>query len=98
MDSRIGYSDPKARVGRAYRTYGLGYKLHLTVDAATATPLAFLVAPANTNEKKTSITLLKMTVKITDHRIRQLTADSQSSSRRLREASQSYKIKTAIHL
>ena len=46
MDSRIGYSDPKARVGRAYRTYGLGYKLHLTVDAATATPLAFLVAPA----------------------------------------------------
>jgi hypothetical protein len=96
MDNRTGYSDPESRVGRAYRTYGLGYKLHLTVDAATATPLAFTVAPANTNEKKPAITLLKMTVKITDHRIRQLTADSQYSSGRLRETAQNYRIKTAI--
>ena len=96
MDNRTGYSDPEGRVGRAYRTYGLGYKLHLTVDADTATPLTFLVAPANTNEKKLSTPLLKMTVKITDHRIRQLTADSQYSSRRLRETARRYGVKTAI--
>jgi len=33
-DSR-GYSDREARVGRAVKTHQLGYKLHLTVDAAS---------------------------------------------------------------
>lgn len=96
MDNRTGYSDPQARVGRAYRTYGLGYKLHLTVDTDTAAPLTFLVAPANTNEKKLSIPLLVMTVKTTGTTIRKLTADSQYSSNRLRETAQRYRIKTAI--
>jgi hypothetical protein len=94
INNRAGFSDPEARVGRAYRTYGLGYKLHLTVD--TATPLAFLISPANTNEKKLSILLLKMTVKTTTTRIQQLTADSQYSSSRLRETAKNYRIQTAI--
>ena len=96
MNNQTGFSDPQARVGRAYRTYGLGYKLHLTVDADTATPLAFLVAPANTNEKKLSIPLLVMTAKTTDTTIQKLTADSQYSSHNLRETAQRYRIKTAI--
>ncbi len=96
INNRTGFSDPQARVGRAYRTYGLGYKLHLTVDTDTATPLTFLVTPANTNEKKPSIPLLKMTVKTTATRIRQLTADSQYSSNRLRETAKKHRIKTAI--
>ncbi len=96
INNRTGFSDPEARVGRAYRTYSLGYKLHLTVDADTGTPLAFLISPANTNEKKLSIPLLKMTVKTTAIRIRQLTADSQYSSNRLRETAKRHKIKTAI--
>jgi transposase len=76
MDNRTGYSDPESRVGRAYRSYGLGYKLHMAVDTASGAPLSFLVAPANTNEKRLSIPLLKRTVKITDASIQQLTASS----------------------
>jgi len=96
MDNRTGYSDPESRVGRAYRTYGLGYKLHMAVDTASGAPLTFLVAPANTNEKRVSIPLLKATIKITDTSIRQLAADSQYSSNSLRETAERYRIETAI--
>jgi len=96
MNNRTGYSDPEARVGRAYRTYDLGYKLHLAADTDTGTPIAFLVAPANTNEKKLSIPLLTMTVKTTGTSIQKLTADSQYSSSQLRETAKLHRIKTAI--
>ena len=96
MDNRAGFSDPEARVGRAYRSYGLGYKLHMAVDTASGAPLTYLVASANTNEKRLSIPLLNRTVKITEASIRQLTADSQYSSRDLRETSERYRIETAI--
>ena len=96
MDNRAGYSDPESRVGRAYRSYGLGYKLHMAVDTGSGAPLSFLVAPANTNEKKLSTPLLKRTVKITDGMIRQLAADSQYSSSDLRETAQSHDITAAI--
>jgi transposase len=96
MDNRTGYSDPESRVGRAYRTYGLGYKLHMAVDTASGAPLSFLVAPANTNEKKLSTPLLMRTVKTADPSIRQLTADSQYSSKTLREKAEGYGIETAI--
>ena len=96
IDNRTGFSDPEARVGRAYRSYGLGYKLHMAADVASSVPLAYLLAPANTNEKKLSIPLLKTTVKITEASVHQLTADSQYSSRDLRETAQSYGITTAI--
>ena len=96
MDNRTGYSDLESRVGRAYRSYGLGYKLHMAVDTGSGAPLSFQVAPANTNEKKLSIPLLERTVKITDAIIHQLTADSQYSSKSLRETAERYGIETAI--
>jgi hypothetical protein len=64
MDNRKGLSDAEARVGRTGRTYGLGYKLHLSVDFERKLPLASLVAPANQNEKKHSPTLLERTKRI----------------------------------
>lgn len=96
MDNRTGFSDPEARVGRAYRTYGLGYKLHMAADVASGVPLTYLVAPANTNEKKLSLTLLEETANITDSRVHYLTADSQYSNSHLREAAEHLGIKTAI--
>ena len=96
MDNRTGYSDPEFRVGRAYRTYGLGYKLHTAVDTGSGAPLSFLVAPANTNEKQLSIPLLKATIKITEKSIRHLTTDSQYSSSDLRDTAERHGIETAI--
>jgi hypothetical protein len=34
-DNQTGYSDKEARVGRTGRTFGLGYKLHLSIDSKT---------------------------------------------------------------
>jgi len=51
-DGRVGFSDADAKVGRNGRGYDLGYKLHLSVDPKRILPLAFLVAPANDNEKR----------------------------------------------
>ncbi len=96
MDNRTGFSDPESRVGRAYRSYGLGYKLHMAVDTGSAAPLSFHVAPANTNEKRLSILLLKTAVRITDATIHSLTADSQYSSKDLRETAERHGIETAI--
>ncbi len=31
-DNQIGYSDTQARVGRAGRSFALGYKMHLSID------------------------------------------------------------------
>ena len=95
-DNKIGYSDPEAKVGRAYRTYGLGYKLHMAVDATSGAPLTFTAAPANTNEKKLSVPLLKAAIKIVGTGIRWLTADSQYSANQLRAYAQEHEIKTAI--
>lgn len=50
-NSRGGY-DSEARVGRNGKTYGLGYKAHIGADSESELPLAFIVAPANENEKK----------------------------------------------
>jgi transposase len=96
MDNRTGFSDPESKVGRAYRSYGLGYKLHMAVDTGSGAPLSFLMAPANTNEKKLSTPLLERTVKITGAIIHQLTADRQYSSNDLRETAERYGIETAI--
>jgi Transposase DDE domain. len=49
-DSR-GYSDPDARVGKVEKTYELGYKIHIAIDATSELPLACIAAPANENEK-----------------------------------------------
>jgi hypothetical protein len=89
LDSQKGYSDDDARVGRAGKTFSLGYKIHLSIDAKSMLPLAHVFASANQNEKKHSLTLLEKTRQILNRsktRIRSVIADSQYSSQKLREA------------
>ena len=86
--SQKGYSDADARVGRAGRMFALGYKLHLSIDAKSMLPLANVFASANQNEKKHSLTLLEKTRQILSKskaKIRSVIADSQYSSRKIRE-------------
>jgi transposase len=40
LDNKKGLSDGDARVGRIGRTFGLGYKLHLSIDSQSMLPLA----------------------------------------------------------
>jgi len=94
-DSR-GYSDHDARVGRAEKTYRLGYKLHLAVDSASELPLAVIAAPANENEKKHAPKLLDKAVKASNSQTKVLVADSQYSSRKLRSHISSHEIKPVI--
>ena len=61
-DSRRGFSDPDARVGRHGRTYDLGYKLHVSVDYRRILPLASVLAPAN--EKRHGSTLIEKTKEV----------------------------------
>jgi len=80
------YSDAEAKVRR---TYGLGYKLHLSIDFGRMLPLASIVAPANQNEKKHSSTLLertKQTLRKAGSKLRSIIADSQYSSKEIRKA------------
>ena len=88
-DGGRGYSDGEARVGRAGRTYGLGYKLHLSVDFERRLPLASVVAPANENEKKHCNKLLERTKQVlrkAGAKLRSIVADRQYSSRKIRNA------------
>jgi len=64
MDNQKGLSDEEARVGRAGRTFGLGYKLHLSIDSQTMLPLTCAFASANQNEKKHSLNMLEKTKQI----------------------------------
>ena len=87
MDNKKGYSDSDARVGRAGRTFGLGYKLHLTIDSKTMLPLTCAFASANQNEKKHSLNTLektKLILKRSAARLRSMIADSQYSDSKLR--------------
>jgi len=78
-----------ARVGRACRSFGLGYKLHLSIDSKTMLPLTCTFASANQNEKKRSLNLLektKLILKRSAARLRSVIADSQHSDVKLRNA------------
>jgi hypothetical protein len=89
IDNQTGCSDADARVGRTGRTFGLGYKLHLSIDSETMLPLSSLFASANQNEKKHSPTLLekaKQTLKKAGAKLRSLIADSQYSDAKIRMA------------
>ncbi len=89
IDNQTGYSDKEARVGRAGRTFGLGYKLHLSIDSATMLPLACIFASANQNEQKHSLNLLEKTeliLKQSEAKLRSVIADSQYSDGKLRDA------------
>lgn len=89
LDTRKGYSDEEARVGRAGKTFGLGYKLHLAIDSQTMLPLTCVFASANQNEKKHSLNMLektKLILKRSAARLRSVIADSQYSDGKLRSA------------
>jgi transposase len=89
LDNQTGYSDREARVGRAGRTFGLGYKLHLAIDSKTMLPLTCVFASANQNEQKHSLNLLektKLILKRSAARLRSVIADSQYSDGKLRNA------------
>jgi hypothetical protein len=89
LDSQTGYSDKEARVGRAGRTFGLGYKLHLAIDSKTMLPLACTFASANQNEQKHSLSMLektKLILKRSEAKLRSVIADSQYSDGKLRNA------------
>jgi hypothetical protein len=87
-DNRAGLSDLDAMVGRNGRGYGLGYKLHSSVEPERILPLACLVAPANENEKRHAPALVGRAREVlgrVEAGIRCLIGDSQISSRRVRE-------------
>jgi len=89
LDNQKGLSDGDARVGRAGRTFGLGYKLHLSIDSQTMLPLTCAFASANQNEKKHSLNILEKTKQILKRSaatLRSVIADSQYSDSKLRSA------------
>lgn len=91
-----GGSDPQARVGRNGKTFELGYKLHVAVDAKTELPIAVIAASANDNEKKHAPALLEKALKTTKGRVKLLVADSQYSSRNLRDQASSWGVRAVI--
>jgi hypothetical protein len=89
MDNRRGLSDEDARVGRAGRFFGLGYKLHLSIDCQTMLSLTCVLASANQNEKKHSPSMLentKLILKRSVARLRRVIAGSQYSDGKIRNA------------
>ena len=80
-----GGSDLEARVGRNGKTFELGYRIHVAADAKSELPLAVIAAPANENEKKHASRLFDKALKTTKQRIKTLVADSQYSSRKLKD-------------
>jgi IS5 family transposase len=95
-ENRRGKSDPEARVGRSGRTYELGYKLHIATDAKSELPMAVIAAPANRNEKKHASALFRKAMKAAGQRMKTLVADSQYSSRKLREHLSAQGVKAVI--
>ena len=82
-DDSHGLSDPEARVGRDGKTYDLGYKAHVAVDADSDMPVAAVVASANENEKKHVGELLDKASLVVEG-FEAVVADSQYSSKRVR--------------
>ena len=82
-DPSRGWLDREARLGRGVRGLVMGYKVHLACDGEAEMPLAFMVAPANENEKRHAAALLSQV----DERVRVETiiCDKQYSSRRIRD-------------
>jgi hypothetical protein len=90
-DNQTGLSDADARVGRSGRSYALGYKLHLSIDHKTMLPLSSVLASANQNEKKHSLTILDKAKRLLQRckaRVRSVVADSQYSDSKLRCAAE----------
>jgi len=71
------------------RSFALGYKLHLSIDHKTMLPLSSVIASANQNEKKHSLTILgkaKSVLQRCKAKVRSVVADSQYSDSKLRNA------------
>lgn len=66
------------------------------MDAKSELPLAFIAAPANDNEKKHASALLEKTLEATKRRVRLVIADSQYSSRTLRDMASSQRVRVVI--
>jgi hypothetical protein len=89
LNNQRGFSDDDAGVGRAGRTFALGYKLHLSIDSQSMLLLTSVFASANQNEKKHSPNMLektKLILKQSGARLRSVIADSQYSDGKLRNA------------
>ena len=82
--NRRGRSDPDANVGRAGRTYILGYRVHLACCADGDVPLAFTVQPVSRNDKLFYRPLLEEAW-MAGARFRVVTADQQYDSMELRQ-------------
>src|SRR4030042_5244862 len=83
-DSR-GLSDPDARVGRDGKTYDLGYKAHVAVDADSDMPVAVGSGSANESEKRHAKGLLGKASLVVEG-FNSVVGDSQYSSRRVRDS------------
>lgn len=83
-------------MGRNGKTYDLGYKLHVAADAKSELPLAVVVAPANENEKKHASKLFNKALKTTGKQVKTLIADSQYSSRKLRNHASAHGARAVI--
>jgi len=86
-NNQAGLSDPDARVGRNGRSYGLGYKLHSSVEPKRILPLATLLVSANENEKRHAPSLVERSRLVLGRagvKLRCLIADSQYSSAKVR--------------
>jgi hypothetical protein len=83
-DDSHGLSDPKARVVRDGKSYDLGYKAHVAVDADSDIPVAVVGASANENEKKHAEKLLGKASIVVDG-FKAVVADSQYSSENVRD-------------
>jgi transposase len=95
-DNSKGASDPQARVGRNGKTYELGYKLHVAIDAKSELPLAVVAAPANDNEKKHAPSLFEKAWESTKRKMKLLVADSQYSCRGQRDQAIAAGVKVVI--
>jgi transposase len=95
-DNSRGSSDPEARVGRSGKTFELGYKLHVAADSKSELPVAIIVAPANENEKKHASRLFDEALRTTEKRMNTIVADSQYSSRGLRDHTCAHGVKAVI--
>ena len=87
-NNQKGLSDPDARVGRNGRSFGLGFKMHSSVEPKRILPLATLLASANENEKRHAPSLVDRTRLVLEKagvKLRSLIADSQYSSAKVRE-------------
>jgi transposase len=87
-DSR-GLSDPESRVGRDGKSYDLGYKSHVAVDADSDMPVAVVSAPANENEKRHAEELLDKASLVVEG-FKEVVGDSQYSSKRVRDSIQGH--------